>query len=81
VCYLIGSHVIYHHTLYIVEKVIPVEKVPTKCKLQNLGPGYNLYVVKSAVQPDKSAFVWECQLDRENKVADKKEETATLSGS
>jgi hypothetical protein len=67
VSYLKGSLILYRQKPYIIERFIPAEKVPTKCKLQERGPGYNLYIIRSVNQPGKSAFVWESDLDTENK--------------
>lgn len=66
--YVVGSIILYRHTHYIVERFIPTEKVPTKCRLQDRGPRYNLYVVRNQDQPKKSAFAWEYELDAENNV-------------
>jgi len=67
--YAIGSTVLYRHTNYIVEKFITANKVPTKCRLRDRGPAYNLYIVRCVDQPKKRSFVWEHELDTANKEA------------
>lgn len=76
--YPIGSPVTFRKTPYTIERFIPVHKVPTKCKLQDRGPGYNLYIVRNVEEPSKSAFVWESELDLENKIEQAQEEAVSM---
>lgn len=76
--YPIGSSVTFRQTLYSIEQFIPVHKVPTRCRLQDRGSDYNLYVIRNVAEPKKSAYAWECELDVENKVKQTKEEVASL---
>jgi hypothetical protein len=78
VSYPIGSSVTFRQMLYTIEQFIPVHKVPTKCKLQDRGSDYNLYVVRNVVEPKKSAYVWECELNVENKSEQAKEEVVGM---
>jgi hypothetical protein len=78
VSYPIGSPVTFRKTPYTIERFIPVDKVPTKCKLQDRGPGYNLYIVRNVEEPSKSAFVWESELDLENKIEQAQEEAVSM---
>jgi hypothetical protein len=78
VSYPVGSSVTFRQTLHTIERFIPVDKVPTKCKLPDLGSQYNLYIVRNVAQPSKSAYVWECELDTENKVEQLKGQTASV---
>ena len=78
VSYPVGSSVTFRQALYTIERFIPVHKIPTKCKLQDLGSQYNLYVVRNVAQPTKSAYAWERDLDTENGVEKVKEKTASL---
>jgi hypothetical protein len=74
--YPLGSSVIYHSIPCIVEKFVPEKDVPTKCTMQNRGSAYNLYLVRSVTSPNRSIFVWECQLDAENIQGNSKQEVA-----
>lgn len=76
--YPIGSSVTFRQTLHTIERFIPAHKVPTKCKLQERGSQYNLYVVRNVAQPTKSAYAWECELDTENSREQVKEKTASI---
>jgi len=78
VSYPIGSSVTFRQTPYTIEQFIPTNKVPTKCKLKDRGPDYNLYVVRNVLEPKKSAYVWECELNMENKVEQAKEEAVGM---
>jgi hypothetical protein len=78
VSYSVGSSVTFRQTLHTIERFIPVDKVPTKCKLPDLGSQYNLYIVRNVAQPSKSAYAWECELDMENRVEQVKEQAASV---
>lgn len=57
----------YRRASCIIERYVPHKVVLTKCKFQHPETTYNLYLVRRLDASNKRNFVWEHELDVENK--------------